>query len=136
MKDLIQELDTLRTLEGEARESKCEEIAAHFTSEEDRAVIQRFLDEELDSIGNDLDRVGESLERIEQLKKQLEDMREIIPFKYIAKHYFGKSAAWLSQRINGSEVRGQRYTLKPNEIEIFNNALHDIGLRLGSFSIG
>ena len=133
---MISELEALKTLEGEAHDRKCMEIAERFTSEEERAVIKRFLDEELDRIGNDVERAGERLDQVEQLKRQLEEIRDIIPFRYIARHYFGKSAAWLSQRINGCEVRGRRYTLKPHEVEVFNNALHDIGLKLGSFSIG
>lgn len=34
----------------------------------------------------------------------------LLPLSYIAEHYFGKSAAWLSQRLNGTLVHGRSYT--------------------------
>ena len=54
---------------------------------------------------------------------------------YIAKHYFGKSSAWLSQRINGTLVRGKAYTLNDEQKRIFNNALQDISSRIGSLHL-
>lgn len=72
----------------------------------------------------------------EVLRRQIEDEDyRLLPLSYIAKHYFGKSQAWLSQRINGSPVRGKVYTLNAEQKQIFNNALKDIGKKIGSFQI-
>lgn len=54
---------------------------------------------------------------------------------YIARQYFGKSAAWLQQRIYGYKVRGKVYTLSKKDIETFNFALQDISKKIGSLSI-
>ena len=54
---------------------------------------------------------------------------------YIAKHYFGKSASWLYQRINGNKVDGRVYTLNAEQKATFNRALQEIAKRISSFSI-
>ncbi|QIU94681.1 DUF5053 domain-containing protein [Bacteroides faecium] len=70
------------------------------------------------------------------IKAQVKEISEIVSLKYIAKNYFGKSASWLSQRINGSPVRGKIYCLKESELDTLNSAIQDIGKKLGSLSIG
>ena len=69
------------------------------------------------------------------IKEQLQDNSEIIPFAYIAREYFRKSMTWLYQRVNGSIVNGKPCQFKDEEIVIFNNALKDVGQRIGSLSI-
>ena len=69
------------------------------------------------------------------VKEQLKDISEVVSLSYIAKKYFGKSRAWLYQRINGNVVRGQVYKLSPEEIDTLNFALHDISNKIGSLSI-
>ena len=59
---------------------------------------------------------------IKNVIEEIRDSLDILPLSYIAKHYFGKSASWLYQRINGNKVRGKVYTLNKEEIEIFNKA--------------
>lgn len=77
---------------------------------------------------------GELAERV-KLEKQIAPYKDIIPLSYIARTYFGKSASWLSQRINGTRVRNKVYTLSKEDVEIFNHALQDISKKLGSLSI-
>ena len=69
------------------------------------------------------------------IKEQLQYNAEIIPFAYIAREYFKKSRTWLYQRVNGSIVNGKPCQFKDEEIIIFNNALKDVGQRIGSLSI-
>lgn len=70
----------------------------------------------------------------EALRKQMDEKTyKLIPWKYIAEEYFGKSAAWLSQRINGTPVRGKVYTLNAEQKEIFNRALSEIAQSIGSY---
>lgn len=66
----------------------------------------------------------------------MKEIADIVPISYIAKNYFGKSRAWLYQRINGYRVRGHVYTLNDNELETFNRALKEIGNKIGSLSVG
>ena len=51
------------------------------------------------------------------------------------RHYFGKSAAWLQQRLYGYKVRGRVYTLSEEDRNTFDAALQDIAKQLSSFSI-
>ena len=69
---------------------------------------------------------------VKTIRQQLGDKYEILPISYIARHYFGKSASWLHQRINGHEVRGKVYTLNEEQKKIFNDACQDIAKQIGS----
>ena len=69
---------------------------------------------------------------VKSIRQQLGDKYEILPISYIARHYFGKSASWLHQRINGYEVRGKVYTLNEEQKKIFNDACQDIAKQIGS----
>ncbi len=87
---------------------------------------------------NRMDELGKEIDRIERkasIREQLEGIIEFLPMSYIAKHYFGKSASWLYQRINGNTVRGRVYTLNDEQRATFNAALQDIARQLSSFSI-
>lgn len=82
--------------------------------------------------------IEKSVTHIEQelrIRDQLKEVAEILPLSYIAKNYFGKSAAWLYQRINGNKVRGKVYTLNHEEVVTFNRALKEIGNKISSLSI-
>ena len=68
-------------------------------------------------------------------QEKIKEMKEIVPVSYIARHYFGKSAAWLQQRIYGYKVRGRVYTLNEKDRQTFNDAIRDICEKLGSLSI-
>lgn len=104
---------------------------ANCSSSEDLTAVAEFMLDELAELNDKTD----SLLSAVTLQEQLSSYKEILPMSYIARNYFGKSAAWLQQRINGYAVRGKVYTLKPSEIETLNNAIHDIGARLGSLSV-
>ena len=68
-------------------------------------------------------------------RAQLAETYELLPISYIAKEYFGKTAAWLYQRLNGYKVRGKVYSLTNEEKNVFNRAVQDIAHRIGSVSI-
>lgn len=63
------------------------------------------------------------------------DVYRLLPLRVIAQKYFGKSAAWLSQRINGTTVRGKTYTLNKEQKITFNKAVKDIANTLNSFQL-
>ena len=69
------------------------------------------------------------------LKKQLGEVSEIVSVSYIARTYFGKTRAWLHQRINGNMVNGKSAQFTGTELQQFQLALKDISKKLGSLSI-
>lgn len=72
---------------------------------------------------------------IKDIRTQIESNYELLPISYIAKHYFGKSRAWLYQRINGNKIRGKVYTLNDEQKGIFNSAVQDIAKKIGSVQL-
>lgn len=64
-----------------------------------------------------------------------DEMYKLLPMKYIANHYFSKSVSWLSQRLNGTKVRGKSYSLNEEQKSIFNNAMADLSKKFGSFRL-
>lgn len=136
MEELLKELRLMNSLDDAASTEKMKEIAAKYKTEEEREVIKKFLSGTLDEIGEGIDELEAKLDRMANIKQQVKGISEIISLKYIAEHYFGKSTAWLSQRINGCPVRGKIYTLKEEELATLNYAINDIGKKLGSLSIG
>ena len=106
-------------------------MKALYTKPEEREAIRKHLDKTLDTIANNVESISSRL----NIREQMNDIIDLIPVSYIAKNYFGKSRAWLYQRINGYKVRGHVYTLNEKELEIFNRALKDIGNKIGSLSV-
>ena len=138
MKTLQEELKELRAiLNGnapdmeQAYKAKFDYINATYTTEEDREAIGDFLLDSYKKMNAEADDLLRQAEKAQELRK----MKEIIPISYIARHYFGKSAAWLQQRLYGYKVRGRVYTLSPEDRHKFDNALQDIANQIRSFSI-
>ncbi|MBD3591443.1 MULTISPECIES: DUF5053 domain-containing protein [unclassified Bacteroides] len=136
MEELLKELKEMSALKDDASLEKAREIRAKYNSSKEREFIIKYMNGELDCIENEIKIVDAKLERMLSIKAQVKEISEIVSLKYIAKNYFGKSASWLSQRINGSPVRGKIYCLKESELDILNSAIQDIGKKLGSLSIG
>ena len=108
-----------------------DEITAKYQSPEDASEIADFLLNGYKELGQE----AEEMINYVTVKQQIAPYADIIPLGYIAKNSFGKSTAWLSQRINGTKVRGKVYTLSKEDLETFNFALQDISRKLGSISI-
>ena len=138
MKTLQEELKELKemllniTPETEALyQERFLSIQERYTSPEDAETIGQFI------LGNYQD-MNEELEELEKqltVQEQLAKYKEIIPISYIARTYYGKSAAWLQQRLYGYKVRGKVYKLSDTDLCTFNNALQDISKRIGSLVI-
>ena len=138
MKTIQEELKELRAiLNGnapdmeQAYKAKFDYINAHYTTEADREAIGDFLLDSYKGMNTEADDLLCQVERDKELRK----MKEIIPVSYIARHYFGKSAAWLQQRLYGYKVRGRVYTLSTEDRRKFDEALQDIANQIRSFSI-
>ena len=112
--------------ERERLDALTAELNARQLTDEEKAMAQAWWNGGVDEIKQD----------IAALRSQIEEEDyKLIPISYIAKKYFGKSASWLYQRINGNKVGGRSYTLNAEQKATFNAALQDIADRIRSFSI-
>lgn len=138
MKGLKEELDELREIFRNITPETEEEykkrflsIQERYTSPEEVEAINEFMM----SLYKVMDEKVEEAERLLTIQEQLRPFKEILPMSYIARTYFGKSSAWLQQRIYGYKVRGKVYTLSEKDIDTLNFALQDISKKIGSLSI-
>ncbi len=125
----IEELKKLMRLTDEESKKKVDEIAIWFKDHKDpesQELFDRFMTDGLEEIEVE----------IADIRRQIEDEDyRLLPISYIAKKYFGKSQSWLSQRINGTKVRGHVYTLNDEQKKIFNTAMEDLSKFYGSFRL-
>lgn len=138
METIHDELKELRELFNNITPEKEEEyktrflsIQERYTSPEDAEAIGDFILDNFKYMNQEI----EELNRMITIQEQLAKDKEIIPIAYIARTYFGKSTAWLQQRLYGYKVRGKVYKLSDKDLNIFNNALQDISKRIGSLVI-
>lgn len=127
--DLLKEYASLAGKEDEKSETRKTEILNYIKShadDSDREEAKAFINQKMEQLQSE----------VLTLRDQLaEDDYKLLPLRYIAQKYFGKSAAWLSQRLNGSEVRGHVYTLNAEQKSIFNRAVQEIGQRISSLQL-
>ena len=128
-KELLNELRQLMGRTDAQSDARRDEIAT-WVKEQGTADDKKMLHE---FITNGVD---EARAEIANLRREIKDEDyRLLPLSYIANHYFKKSAAWLSQRINGTPVRGKVYTLNSEQKHIFNQAVREIGQKIGSFQL-
>lgn len=129
IEDILKEMKLMGTGNPEERkklDALIEELNGRKLTEKEKIFAQTWWNSGIEEIKQD----------ITTLRQQIkEDDYKLIPMSYIAKHYFGKSASWLYQRINGNKVGGRSYTLNEEQKATFNRALQDIAKRISSFSI-
>lgn len=127
--DLLKEYASLAGMEDEKSEARKIEILNYIklnADDSDREEAKAFISQKMEQLQSE----------ILTLREQLaEEDYKLLPLRYIAQEYFGKSAAWLSQRLNGSEVRGHIYTLNSEQKDIFNRAVKEIGQRISSLQL-
>ena len=131
MRTLKDDLLKMDTLHGEELDAHLIEMKALYTKPEEKEAIRKHLDAELNAIENRVDSLDKSI----TIREQMNEIIDLVPVSYIAKNYFGKSRAWLYQRINGYKVRGRVYSLNEKEVETFNRALKDISNKIGYLSV-
>lgn len=128
-KALIKEMKSLMGKLDSESETRRNEISAWFkenNSPETEEIFSKFVDDGLSEIEAE----------VEDIRHQMEDKDyRLLPIGVIAEEYFGKSRSWLSQRINGTKVRGKSYTLNEEQKALFNRAIKEIAARIGSFQI-
>lgn len=126
-KELLKELEGIVGQTDAASINRQNEIAEWFKANP-TADNNRMMDDFLRRGYSQIEKEAECLRNMIE-----SDLYRIIPWSYIAHHYFGKTPAWLHQRINGSAIRGRVYTLNSEQKAILNNALKDIGRRIGEY---
>ena len=132
--NLIKETEQLIKEGRPESEPRINELAAILTADSDPEVQQalasmreRIATESIATL---------SMVKDELIRRQLEEKAyKLIPWQYIAKTYFGKSASWLSQRINGTKVNGKSYTLNAEQKQTLNRAFAEIGKYIGSYRL-
>lgn len=127
--DLLKEYASLAGKEDEKSEARKIEILNYIklnADDSDREEAKAFISQKMEQLQSE----------VLTLREQFaEEDYKLLPLRYIAQEYFGKSAAWLSQRLNGSEVRGHIYTLNSEQKDIFNRAVKEIGQRISSLQL-
>ena len=83
----------------------------------------------IEEIMEGLDKVIEDANEV-VARHLMGDIPEAISFSYIAKTYFGKSRAWLMQKVNGNTVNGKTAAFSDDERAKFRAALLDISDKL------
>ena len=127
--DLLKEYASLAGKEDEKSEARKTEILNYIklnADDSDREEAKAFINQKMEQLQSEVLTLREQLTETDY---------KLLPLSYIAQKYFGKSAAWLSQRLNGSEVRGHVYTLNSEQKDIFNRAVQEIGQRISSLQL-
>lgn len=106
-------------------------LLANASDEKERELIEEFIKETITADSRQL--VTDT--KILCLKVQLYEYNDVIPYSYIAKKYFNKSKAWLSQRVNGYDVNRKKAKFTEQELETFSFAIQDISKKLGSITL-
>ena len=68
-------------------------------------------------------------------RAKLGEMTKALSLSYIAEKYFGKSRAWLMQKVNGNIVHGKRKTFTDSERETFREALQDLSKKMSAVAM-
>ncbi|MDR0939925.1 MAG: DUF5053 domain-containing protein [Mediterranea sp.] len=98
-------------------------------SDEEKSLVNEAVTE-------DFARIHEKVADASELKREIEIrkiMADTLPFisvSQFSRTYFGKSASWLHQRINGNEVHGKVARFTKGELDTLAGALRDVASRL------
>ena len=131
---LKEDLQVLRQLFNNGDDTAFREhvtmVVAKYTDPKSKELINKCVDELAQG----------TLAKVEQLKEdaiklQMGNVSNYLSMSYIAKQYFGKTRAWLYQRINGHSVNGKPCRFTEEEKATFNRALQDISKEIGSLHI-
>ena len=131
-KKLQQELDELKARfmslstpdEENAFRLEMEKFVAEKNPEERKVLARLFI--------AGAEEACQSAEKLldDTLRLALNNIYDAISWSYIAKHYFGKSRSWLSQRINGLKIHNKEVQFTPEEKKILIQALLDLGTNI------
>lgn len=103
------------------------QIKEYDLTKEEQEEFDAFMEKNIKSLAGEIDLMHETA-----VKLRLGELGDMINLAYVAKKYFNKSRAWLSQRINGNYVNGKPVRFTEVELAVFNSALSDMSKILGS----
>ena len=130
--ELIQESERLMREQPEGADERISEIVKELKamdSPEVREKVKAMTERQFAITGQNVKTIEKEIMRL----KIDDTVYKLTPWRYIANTYFKKSAAWLSQRINGTPVRGQVYTLNEEQKATLNRAMKEVGEMIGSY---
>lgn len=130
-KSLMLELSKSDSSEGVDAIIKRYNDANDNLSEEEKELYGSKVTANIEKILKIVDDDLEAL-KAEKIRSAMGELGNAISFAYIAKHYFGKSQSWLTQRLNGSKVNGKTARFNKSELIQFQNAIHDLGRKLSA----
>ena len=98
-------------------------------NEEEKVLVNEAVVEDFACIHGKIDE-AKTLKKQIEIRKVLAETLPFISISELAKQYFGKSASWLHQRINGNEVHGKAAVFTNKELNILADALKDVASKL------
>lgn len=132
MDEVTKKFEELKSLMGKTdaiSEARRDEIALWIKANGDKPAVKEAYNL---FMNNGLQQVEAS---VEVIRNQIAAHYDLLPIAYIAKQYFGKSRAWLYQRINGNKVNGKVYSLNSEQKAIFNGAVKEIAHQIASVQL-
>lgn len=69
------------------------------------------------------------------IRAKMGEMAKALSLSYIAQKYFGKSRAWLMQKVNGNTVNGKAAAFTESELQQFREALQDLSKRISAVAM-
>ena len=69
------------------------------------------------------------------IRAKMGEMAKALSLSYIAQKYFGKSRAWLMQKVNGNTVNGKAAAFTESERQQFREALQDLSKRISAVAM-
>ncbi len=120
---------------GAEREQADAEMMTIFQSitEEEKLLLQEAVNEDFAGIRKKVNACKEEAMRI-NVRKQMESILPFISVSEFSKKYFGRSASWLHQRINGNIIHGKQATFTEKELHILSESLNDLSNHLSNVS--
>ena len=128
-----------KIMEYPVKNIKDPKIRAYFEDiTENREPAQKLSGNELEEGVNQfiegMDKaIAEGDEMIARAK--LGEMAKVLSLSYIADKYFGKSRAWLMQKVNGNIVHGKQQSFTESERKQFREALEDISRNISAVAM-
>ena len=114
-------------------------VRAYFedVTEKRKPVGKLTADELEEGVSQFIDGLDKAMSEVDELvfRTKLGDMPEALSFSYIAQKYFGKSRAWLMQKINGNTVNGKTASFTDGERQQFREALEDLSKRISAVAM-
>lgn len=96
--------------------------------------LQAAVEKDFERMHRDIAECKEMKRRID-MRKQLERVLPLISVSQFARTYFGKSASWLHQRINGNTVHGKPVEFTDEEVKTLSEALASLSEELKQASV-